>query len=228
MPRNSTLKSFYASSAWQKLRLVLIAERGPICQRCGKLISNPLDLIGHHSPVELSVENVNNLNIALNPDNIKLICRDCHDRDHHRFGYQNEHGVYLVYGSPLSGKMSFVRQTMHRSDLVVNMDSIYTAISLLPEYDKPNNLLSNVIAVRNLLIDNVKTRYGKWNDAYVIGTYPDKYQREYIADELGAELVFCDASREECINRLNWDEARRLYKSEYTQYIDEWFERYTA
>jgi hypothetical protein len=46
MSRNSTLKTFYASQAWIKLRLVLIAERGPICQQCGKLISNPLDLMG--------------------------------------------------------------------------------------------------------------------------------------------------------------------------------------
>lgn len=227
MPRNSILKSFYASSSWVNLRHLLIAERGPVCQQCGKLISNPLDLIGHHTPIEMTMENVHDANVSLNPDNIKIICRDCHDKDHHRFAHQNEHNVYLVYGSPLSGKMAFVKQTLHRGDLIVNMDSLYTAISLLPEYDKPNNLLSNVIAVRNLLIDNIKTRYGKWNDAFVIGTYPDKYQREYTAAELGAELIFCDVSKEECISRLNEDEAKRLYKSEYKQYICDWFERYT-
>jgi hypothetical protein len=225
MARIAVLKSFYASENWQRLRTALIAERGPTCQRCGKIIANPLDLIGHHE-VELTPENVSDYNISLNPEKIKLICFDCHHREHHRFGYQYEKGVYVVYGPPLSGKTNFVRQSMHRGDLIVDMNSLYGAVTLQPEYDKPDNLLSNVYGIYNLLIDNIKVRYGKWSSAWIIGGLPDKYRREQLAGDVGAELIFCDVSKDECMSRLLADEGRRLRG--WDKYIAEWFEKYTA
>lgn len=227
MARNSVLKSFYASSEWQKLRIALIAERGSVCQRCDKSISNSIDLIAHHK-TELTIENMTDANISLNPEKIELICHDCHDKEHHRFGYQNDHGIYLVYGSPLSGKKTFVRQNMQRGDLVIDMDLLYEAVSMQPVYDKPNNLLSNVLGLRDQLIDNIKTRYGKWHCAWIIGGYEDKYRREQLANNLGAELIFCDVSKDECLARLETDEALRCRKDEWTRYIDKWFERYTV
>ena len=77
---------------------------------------------------------------------------------------------------------------MHRGDLVVDMDRLYEAVSMLHVYDKPNNLFGNVIGIHNLLIDNIKTRYGKWNDAWVIGGYADRYKREKLAEDLGADI----------------------------------------
>jgi hypothetical protein len=101
-------------------------------------------------------------------------------------------------------------------------------MSLMPEYDKPSCLLSNVMGVRDLLIDNIKTRYGKWTNAWVIGGYPDKYQRDKLADDLGAELIFMDVSKDECMARLNMDEGRRCRRDEWTGFVDKWFERYTT
>ena len=98
---------------------------------------------------------------------------------------------------------------MSRGDLVVDMDRLYSAASMLPYYDKPENLLSNVIGIRNALIDNIKTRYGKWNNAFIIGGYPDKYKREKLAEDLGAEIIFCDVSKAECLKRLDIDEDRQ-------------------
>lgn len=227
MARNAILKSFYASSQWQKLRLALIAERGPICQQCGKTIANPYDLIAHHK-IELTVENVHDASVSLNPDNVELICHDCHDREHHRFAHQGEHNAYLVYGPPLSGKSTYVRQSMRRGDLVIDMDLLYAAVSMRPVYDKPENILRNVLAVRDTLLDSIKTRYGKWNDAYIIGGYPEKYRREQTANETGAELIFCDVSKDECMRRLEVDEERRYHADDYAKFIDRWFERYSA
>jgi hypothetical protein len=86
--------------------------------------------------------------------------------------------------------------------------------------------LLNVKAVYNLLIDQVKTRYGKWANAYVVGGFADHYQRERLADELGAELVFCECSKEEAVSRIDLDEQRRNMKAEYIGYINRWFEMY--
>lgn len=227
MARYAVLQSFYASEAWIKFRLGLIAERGPYCQKCGRLIENHLDIIGHHK-IELTPENVHDHNISLNPDNVLLVCFDCHNKIHGRFGYHKEKGVYIVFGPPLSGKRTFVKQRVIRGDLIVDIDRIYSAVSMLPFYDKPDSLFSNVIGVYNTLIDNIRTRYGKWNNAWIIGGYADKYKREKLAEDLGAELIFCDASKEECLKRLEMDEDRQYRKDEWRKYIDKWFEQYIA
>ncbi|MFC4389129.1 hypothetical protein ACFOZ1_15210 [Gracilibacillus marinus] len=226
MARHAVLHSFYTSEPWRGFRLNLIIERGNICERCGERIARAKDIIGHHK-IELTSENVHDYNISLNPKLIELVCFDCHNKDHRRFGYQGLKEVYLVYGPPLSGKSTFVKQQMGRGDIVVDMDRLYTAVSMLPSYDKPDNLYSNVIQIQNTLLDNIRTRYGKWHNAWVIGGYADKYKRERLADSLGAELIFLDVSKEDCLSRLKQDEDRQYRQDEWLGYIDKWFESYT-
>jgi hypothetical protein len=225
MAKHAILKSFYASEEWVRLRLLLILQRGNRCERCKNIIPKSKDLIGHHK-VELTPENVHDHHISLNPDLIELVCFDCHNKEHNRFGYKGTKQVYLVYGPPLSGKSTFVKENMSRGDLIVNMDQLYAAVSFLPFYDKPDNLLINVRGIHNQLLDNIKTRYGKWNNAWVIGGYADKYKRERLAEDLGAELVFCDISKEECLRRLKLDGDRQYRQDEWESYIDKWFNQY--
>lgn len=227
MAKYAVLKSFYASEKWINFRLGLINERGTKCSRCGERIARSRDLIGHHK-VELTPENVYDYTISLNPDQVDLVCFDCHNKEHNRFGYKGTKQVYLVYGPPMSGKASYVRQSISREDIVVDMDRLYEAITMLPSYDKPDQLFSNVIGIHNQLIDNIKTRYGRWNNAWVIGGYADKYKREKLANDLGAEIIFCDISKEECLRRLSVDEHRRYRQDEWQGYINKWFEQYTV
>jgi predicted kinase len=192
---------------------------------CGQIIIDPLDCELDHI-IELTPENVQDVMISLNPDNVQILCHKCHDKKHHRFGYQPRKEVCIVYGPPLAGKKTFVRQNLKRGNLVVDMDLLYAAVSMLPSYDKPDNLLINVLGVHNQLIDNVKTRLGKWGNAWVIGGYADKYKREKLADDLGAELVFCNTSKEMCLARLAMDTERQFRQDEWTKYINKWFEEY--
>jgi len=228
MAQYSILKSFYGSEKWQKFRTRTIADRGAKCETCRKIISNPKDCELDHFPVELTPENFHDTNISLNPKNVVVRCNDCHNKRHNRFGHQSEHNVHIVFGSPLSGKSTYVRHNIQRGDMVIDMDRLYTAISMLPDYDKPNNLLSNVMGIHNTLIDNIKTRYGKWNNAWIIGGYADKYKRERLANDIGAELIMCDVSKEECLSRLEMDEDRQYRIVEWTKYINVWFEKYTV
>lgn len=228
MAKYDILKSFYNSSSWRMFRTVIIAERGPLCVDCHKVIVDSKEIELDHDPVELTPENVNDPNVSLNPDNVKIRCHDCHNRKHNRFGPKAEQGVFLIYGPPLSGKTTYVMEHMRRGDLVVDMDKLYSAISLLPEYDKPAELLKNVFGVRDLLIDNIKTRYGKWRSAWIIGGYPEKYRREQVADATGATIIYCEATRDECLQRLEADEGRRNRRDEWTKYISAWFEKYSA
>lgn len=226
MAKYSIVKNFYASDKWINFRLLLISQRGNKCERCKKIIVRSIEIIGHHKE-ELTPENVSDYDISLNPDKVELICRSCHDEEHNRFGHKVKHNVYIVYGAPLSGKKTFVNQSITRGDMVIDIDRLYEAISMLPSYDKPNNLFSNVINIHNALIDNVKTRYGKWNDCYLVGGYADKYKREKMANDLGAELIFCDTSKEECLNRLSIDEERKYRRDEWREFIEKWFDNHS-
>ena len=70
-------------------------------------------------------------------------------------------------------------------------------------------------------------RYGRWDNAWIIGGYAEKYKREKLARDLGAELVFLDVSKAECITRLmQSDRSKR--KDEWIEYINKWFDMYTG
>ena len=224
------MNSFYASKPWRTLRQTLIMQRGNKCERCGKVIVNVIDIIGHHK-VELNDTNVHDHNISLNPELIELICFECHNDEHDRFNggrkEQKPKGVYLIYGPPLSGKSTYVKQNMTPGDLVVDMDNLFEAISYQQTYIKPDSLLPNIMAVQRLLIDQIKTRYGSWRSAWIVGGYADKYKREMIIKETGAIPVLLDISKDECLMRLEMLRDERMkHKREWETYINRWFDRY--
>lgn len=227
MAKYAVLKSFYASEAWQVFRMATIAERGLRCEHCGQPVARAGDLTLHHI-IELTPENVHDSMIALNPKNVLVVHHDCHNKIHQRFGHEPEKGVWIVYGPPFAGKKTYVREHKGRNDIVVDVDALFAAVTMLPEYDKPDCMLLNVMAAQRVLLDNIKTRYGRWHSAWVIGGYADKYKREQLAEELGAELIFCNVSMEECLRRLELDEKRRFWQAEWRHYIERWFSEYTA
>lgn len=211
----------YQSKAWRDLRQVLILERGLRCEECGKLVPSPSMLIGDHVH-ELTPENAHDPSVALNPDNVRLICADCHNKKHQRFGY-NAHKVYLVYGAPCSGKTSLVNQMRQRGDIIIDMDRLYEAVSGCSLYDKPDNIKAAVFAARDALLDVVKTRYGRWCNAFIVGGYPHKAQREALARKLGAKLVYCEATREECLARAA---DRGVHEGDWKRFIAKYFETF--
>ena len=226
MAKIAVLESFYASKEWRSFRFTIIGERGLICEHCRKIIAKQRDAHLHHK-VELTVDNYKDATVSLNPDNVMLVHKDCHDQIHERFAYaKRKKEVFIVYGMPLSGKTTFVEERKGRQDIVLDMDKLYEAITLLPPYDKPDNLLLVVRGVYNHLIDNVKTRTGRWQTAWVIGGFADKYRREKLAGELGAELILMECTREEAVARLKMCEERKHLIKPYTEYIDKWVERY--
>jgi len=205
----------YVSKAWRELRFNLIVEHGPVCQRCSKVVIDTSKLVGHHK-IALSPANIKDMDVTLNKDNIDLICSRCHDAAHKRYGY-NQHNVYIVYGSPMSGKNTIVNQLSSYGDMVLDIDKLYECISGQSLFDKPNNLRFNVFALRDKMIDMIKTRYGDWHDCYIIGGYPNKQERERLARELGAELIYVDSTKDECLQRVD---------SSGKKYITKWWGEY--
>lgn len=210
---------FRCSKPWRKLSYKLKVERGGKCNRCKEILLDFSKLIGHHI-IELNEDNVDNLNISLNPDNIEIVCHDCHNKEHRRFG--NKKNVYIIYGSPLSGKTTLVKELMRYGDIVLDLDSLWQAVTMQDRYTKPNNIRFNVFKIRDDLLDQIKKRYGNWYDAYIIGGYPDKYERQRLAEELGAELIYVESSKDECIERVSVTDRGM----QWIEYIEDWWEKY--
>lgn len=219
-----TLANFYHSREWERLVAQLRLDRQDadgniICAHCGKPIVKMYDCIGHHT-MFLTEDNVNDINISLNPDLIQLVHHRCHNRIHDKLGYNNRE-VFLVWGSPLSGKTTFVDDTRSVGDLVVDIDNMWECVSG-SRYLKPNKLKSVVFGMRDYLMDCVKVRRGKWDKAYIIGGFPLISDRERILKEYGAREIFISTTKEECIARLDaCDDGRD--KEAWRGYIDEWW-----
>lgn len=223
-----TLQNFYRSKEWYKLMQVIRAERVNecgelICAHCEKPIVKAYDCIGHHIE-ELTETNVNDVEISLNPDNIMLVHHRCHNKIHNRLGIGCKN-VYVVYGSPLSGKNTFVRENMSDGDIVIDIDNIWECISNCDRYVKPNRLRGNVFQLRDHLLDMVRTRNGNWLNAWIIGGYPLISERERLTKMLGAREIFIDTPKEECIQRLYENPDGRDVR-EWEKYIEDWWDKY--
>ena len=219
-----TLDNFYKSDEWTALREMLMHERinddgERLCEHCGKPIMKKYDCIGHHE-IELTDENVNNYGISLNPSNIKLIHFRCHNKIHERFeGFKQK--VYLVYGSPCSGKSTWVNDVANPDDLILDLDKIWECISGSgsDKYHKPGRLKANAFGVRDCLIDQIRTRTGMWRNAYVIGSYPLRSDRDRLCSLLRAEPIFIRESRDVCLSRAMTDE--------WKMFVEDWFDSFT-
>lgn len=226
------IDTFYRSKEWLLFRDIVIGQRiNPndgllYCEECGEPILKPYDIILHHV-IELTFLNVNDRNISLNQDNIKCVHHACHNRIHARFGYERYKKVYIVWGSPCSGKSSFVRKNAGPNDLVIDIDRIWECISNNPPYVKPDRLKVNAFAVRDALMEQVQFRKGKWQQAYIISGLPFQGERERLADKLNAELVFIDEPKETCLDRLGSCNDGRD-KEAWRKYIEQWFENYST
>lgn len=69
------IDKFYHSKRWKSFRNYIIYSRHGICEECGKPGTEV-----HHIKA-LTLENYLNDEVALNPKNMKLLCRACHDSE---------------------------------------------------------------------------------------------------------------------------------------------------
>ena len=74
-------KPFYNSKEWQKVREFVILRDHNECQVCGA----PAEEVHHIK--HITPDNVNDVNITMNPDNLVSLCKACHFEKH-----RGEHG----------------------------------------------------------------------------------------------------------------------------------------
>lgn len=76
-------ESFYKSKEWKKCRAAYAKSVGNLCEICyakGLIVPG---VIVHHK-IHITPENITNPSIALDWNNLQLVCRDCHAEIHAR------------------------------------------------------------------------------------------------------------------------------------------------
>lgn len=75
----SKLEKFYKSDRWHLARSIIIARANGLCEKCG---APGLEV---HHKIHLTVDNVDDVSISINPGNLIYLCKDCHNEVHGRF-----------------------------------------------------------------------------------------------------------------------------------------------
>lgn len=78
-------KQFYSSKAWQTCRNEYAKKVGLLCENCLKQGIYKPGVIVHHK-IEIDPITIEKPEIALNFDNLELLCRECHAQRHDMSG----------------------------------------------------------------------------------------------------------------------------------------------
>lgn len=97
------LHNFYKSDAWKKVREEVILRAGGRCEICGKVGREV------HHKIHLTLDNADDASISLNPDNLLLLCKECHNKMHDRFN-----GTLPKYKWDEDGDLVEVREEKER------------------------------------------------------------------------------------------------------------------
>ena len=78
------LHNFYKSTVWQVARQIKYQEQNGKCERCGRVGEEV------HHKIRLTVDNVKDPTVSINQENLELLCKDCHNKEHKRFTKEKE------------------------------------------------------------------------------------------------------------------------------------------
>ena len=127
--------------------------------------------------------------------------------------------VCLIYGSPCSGKSTFINERIGDGDIVCDVDLLYEAISGKEAHDADLYAHETALLLKDHLLDIIRDRVGGWKDAYVvsIANTPEKVQaaKERVKAD---KCIFIDTPYEVCLERTK---DRPPY---FVWLVQEWFE----
>lgn len=127
--------------------------------------------------------------------------------------------VYLIYGSPCSGKTTYVKEHLKAGDIVCDVDKLYTALCFYEEHNEEIYAKEVACMLHENLLNIIRDRKGNWKDAYVISLANTTEKVKADMKRVKADkCIFMDTSFEECIKRAK---ERPFY---FQWIIEEWFE----
>lgn len=130
--------------------------------------------------------------------------------------------IHLVYGAPLSGKSTFVKQQLKDNDLVFDYDDIMRSLTGLTYQSHNENVQPIVIGIRELIINHIKDNHALDN-VYIITTFISNTLEQQL-NSLSVEKIRMDTDFLTCIERL--DDSSRENKGDVRFVIVDWFNEY--
>lgn len=126
--------------------------------------------------------------------------------------------VYLVYGSPCSGKSTYVREHAKDGDVICDVDLIFEAISTRDAHDSDLYVHEIALELRKRLLDIIHDREMKFGNAWVISTANTLGKLRNIERWIDPdEIIFIDTPKDVCLKRA--DERPKYFKD----VIEIWF-----
>lgn len=127
--------------------------------------------------------------------------------------------IYLVYGSPCSGKSTYIKEHIQSGDIVCDVDRLYSAISFNEEHQTELYAQEVASMLYANLLDIVRERKGNWKNAFVVSLANTKEKLKAEMERINAdECIFIDTPYEVCMERAK---ERPFY---FQFLIQEWFE----
>ena len=127
--------------------------------------------------------------------------------------------VYLVCGSPCSGKSTYIKEHVGDNDLVCDVDLLYTAIGNHDAHDADLNVHETALLLKERLLDIIRDRDGGWSNAFVVSIANTKAKLKADMERINAdECILIDTPMDVCMERAK-------ERPEYFRWlIQEWFE----
>lgn len=235
-------KKLYNSKNWKDCRDGYFQSKHGICELCDKP-----GLEVHHKE-HLTPNNIDDPNISFNWDNLQLLCRSCHNAIHEKEWEMTravrrksrptmngltfddngnlieEKNVYIVWGSPASGKTTYVKEHKGKYDLIVELDPLIGAISMTDGKTLTEDYLPFALELRDTLYRLIEQRKYHFDKAWIIAGLPNKAERLALQSKLKAELIHIDTPIEICLKRAKLDDERKNKELQY-KIINNYFDK---
>lgn len=134
-----------------------------------------------------------------------------------------KHGdkIKVISGAPCSGKTTYVKSHIGDADLAYDYDALYCALTFKGSHTEPTQAQHDMVSkLRCKFLFQLKESQAPV--AWVIATRPTEWLRQVLGEE--AEYIAMNATRQECLERLQSDDTRRdkdLWAARINRYFDE-------
>lgn len=127
--------------------------------------------------------------------------------------------VYLIYGSPCSGKSTYIKKHLLPGDIVCDVDRLYSALCFNEEHQTELYAHEVALMLNESLLDIIRDRRGNWKNAYVVSLANTEEKLNEAMKRVNAdEAIYIDTPFETCMERAK---ERPFY---FAYLIEDWFQ----
>ena len=138
--------------------------------------------------------------------------------------------VCIVWGSPASGKTTYVREHMQHMDVIIDLDEILKCFTgLTNKVDSQSDIadyLPAMLLIRSAVYKAAKEGLPGVRTVWVVAGLPKRSDRQQMSMTFpDATFIFRESTLEKCMSNMEHDD-KRTNKERQRRIITEWFRNY--